>query len=369
MLFITCERLFNGSRDVVHGIHHSRTSLLQDQSPVHETAQDRPRQRYFGRPRDFGPETSDASRQHRHSSIVTEPSTRNYWIGVIWRNIKFWVALGVAVVLQILLMWSYVVLNPFVRLPFNFSFTLLISSSTQAIYALPYTVLFAFLSLAYLTIMFVLTLPSSSPSRHPKHRGAQTSAQDQKYTIFIHLYVFTWILLVLSTVGITTLRPSVGSGYLFSAWNTAVAAACLLAVIERIVLTSLGFHAATPPHPDLGEYEELEGAESGSQHFDRSYTRLGNTDERTPLIPRDGAEVHDANLLPSLRELSGEEEDSGGAGMLATWWWIPQFLVSVPVPVALFAHVTMLVLDGTSQTLADGPSPWLGGFFPSVATT
>jgi hypothetical protein len=131
MLFITYERLFNGSRAVVHGIHHSRTSSLQDQSPVHETAQDRPRQRYFGHPRDFGPldaETSDAS---RHSSIVPEPSTRIYWFDVIWRNIKFWVALGVGVASQILLMWSYVVLNPFVRLPFAFPFTLLISSSTR----------------------------------------------------------------------------------------------------------------------------------------------------------------------------------------------------------------------------------------------
>ena len=123
----------------------------------------------------------------------------------------------------------------------------------KAIYALPYTVLFAFFSLAYLTITFVLTLPSPNPSRHSKHQGAQTSAQDQKYTIFIHLYVFTWILLILSTVGIMTLRPSIGSGYLFSAWNAAVAAACLLVVIERIVLTRLDFHAATP-HPDLGEY-------------------------------------------------------------------------------------------------------------------
>jgi hypothetical protein len=129
MLFITFERLFNGSRAVVHGIRTS--SSLQDQSPVHETAQDRPSQQHFGHPRDIGPldaETSDAS---RHSSIVPELSTRNYWFGVIWRNIKFWVALGVGVASQILLMWSYVVLNPFVRLPFAFPFTLLISSSTR----------------------------------------------------------------------------------------------------------------------------------------------------------------------------------------------------------------------------------------------
>lgn len=223
---------------------------------------------------------------------------------------------------------------------------------------------FAFFSLAYLTLTFVITLPSSLPFRHIKHQqlrpGTPSSTQDQKYTIFIHLYIFTWVLLVLSTVGITTLHPSVGSGYLITVWNTGVATACLLVVIERIILTYLGLYTATPANPIVGVYEELERAASNAQHFDHSYARTGNIDERTPLIPRENVDENDASLLPSLRDLSGEEDVSGGGGTLATWWWIPQFLVSVPVPVVLFAHTIMLVLDGTSQTLADGSSPYIG---------
>ena len=38
-----------------------------------------------------------------------------YWLEVIWRHIKFWVALGITIALQFLLMWGYVLFNPFVR--------------------------------------------------------------------------------------------------------------------------------------------------------------------------------------------------------------------------------------------------------------
>lgn len=118
MLFITCEHLFDGSRDVVHESHHTRTHLPQYQSPTHEFEQDSPRQPYFGHQRSFGAleaEPSDASYQNQYSSTVRDPSTKSHWLSVIWRNVKFWVALGVAVALQVILMWSLVVFNPFVR--------------------------------------------------------------------------------------------------------------------------------------------------------------------------------------------------------------------------------------------------------------
>jgi hypothetical protein len=38
-----------------------------------------------------------------------------HWLEVIWRHIKFWVALGITIALQFLLMWGYVLFNPFVR--------------------------------------------------------------------------------------------------------------------------------------------------------------------------------------------------------------------------------------------------------------
>lgn len=44
------------------------------------------------------------------------------WLEIIWRHVKFWVALGITIALQYLLIWSYVLFNPFVsfRLPFYF---------------------------------------------------------------------------------------------------------------------------------------------------------------------------------------------------------------------------------------------------------
>lgn len=185
----------------------------------------------------------------------------------------------------------------------------------------------------------------------------QPPAQRQKHTVFFHLYILTWILLVLSTVGITELHPPLGSGYLFTIWNIAAAIACLLVSVESVVLTSLGFRPPTVASLDTEQHNRSGG---GSSRFRSS----GLSDERTPLIPRDGAETHghDGSLLPSLNDLFSGAEDEKETGPLATWWWIPQFLVSVPLPITLFAHVTTVVLDGMSQTLSDGPSPWDGKF-------
>jgi len=209
--------------------------------------------------------------------------------------------------------------------------------------------------------MFVLTFPSSLPFYFPKYHvlasvATQPTAQRQKHTIFLHLYIFTWILLVLSTVGITELRPAVGGGYLFTTWNIAVGIACMLVAVESVILTSLG--ARPPVVAGLGTEQHNQSEEGSSIRPGRS---LGSPDERTPLIPRDGAERRGDNgsLLPSLQDLSGEVVEKE-TGSLATWWWIPQFLVSVPMPIILFAHVTTIVLDSMAQTLSDGLSPWDG---------
>jgi hypothetical protein len=209
--------------------------------------------------------------------------------------------------------------------------------------------------------MFVLTFPSSLPFYFPKYHALasaaiQPPAQRQKHTIFFHLYLFTWVLLVLSTVGITKLHPPLGSGYLFTTWNIAVAIACVLVAAESLVLTFLGSTPSTMADLDTNQRNQPEdGLNPG---FSRPFA---GPDERTPLIPRneDGRHGHDGNLLPSLQDLFGEE-DERETGSLATWWWIPQFLVSVPAPIILFAHVAMITLDGMAQTLADGSSPWDG---------
>ncbi|KAJ3507166.1 hypothetical protein NLJ89_g6460 [Agrocybe chaxingu] len=264
-------------------------------------------------------------------------------IHTIWTHAKFWVAFAVAFGLLLLEILLYVVINPFV------------------VYSYPHLILVSFLALAYLGLTFTLTFPSCLPFYHPKIDNLfkphlEPPAQEQKRTIFFHLYFFTWVLLILATIGITHLDPGLGSGYLVSAWNVCAGVGASLTVVEAIVLSAL--HKSRPyAAGPAATYEELDG-----ERAPHPATSNGSSpsDERTPLLRRVDDEVpgesSDAQL--ARRDLSEEEEEGGGVGTLATWWWIPQFLVSVPIPVALLGHVTAILLDAMPQTLADGASPW-----------
>ena len=127
---------------------------------------------------------------------------------------------------------------------------------------------------------------------------------------------------------------------------------CLLVAIESLI---------SPGLRDSTGYEELEGGVEGEESIPRRPHRLfgaADADETTPLISREN-EAH----TPRGGDVDGKAEDD--VEPLSTWWWIPQFLLSVPIPIILFGHVTMLLLDSMPQTLADGASPWNGAYFGS----
>ena len=211
----------------------------------------------------------------------------------------------------------------------------------KAVYSSPYIVLFSFLSLTYLSLIFVLNFPTSLPVFSPKDVST-TPAQDKNIT-FLHLYLLTWVLVVLSTVGITSLKPGLGGGYLMSAWNTCVGLSFVMAGVAGVVAAEHGNRVV-----DHGTYEELEGEHTNEEHR-RS---VSEPDESTPLIQ------HSFQLSSTSQRLGKDKREA--ETVVGTWWWIPQFIVSVPLPVILFAHVAMLLLDSMSQTLADG-TPAAGG--------
>jgi hypothetical protein len=162
-----------------------------------------------------------------------------------------------------------------------------------------------------------------------------TPAQD-KHVTFLHLYLLTWVLLVFTTFGITYLKPGLGGGYLMSAWNVCVGLSIMMAGIAGVVTAGHEEYRAVGDEA----YEELDG--------ENTTEAVTEPDESTPLIQRSSS---------NLRRDNGEAETLAG-----TWWWIPQFIVSVPLPVILFSHVAMLLLDAMPQTIADG-SPAVSGQF------
>ena len=175
-------------------------------------------------------------------------------------------------------------------------------------------------------------------------------AVQQKHTIFFHLYTFSWILLVLATLGITQLHPGLGGGYLVSIWSACIGVACILSSFEGLV--------SSPAWKVEEEVEDLEGEEESADRR-RSHLHPEDPSETTPLIWR-GQESGHHNHHHHQIHVHDEEVEGGG---LRTWWWIPQFLVSVPVPIILLGHVTMLLLDAVPQTLSDGASAWGGMYF------
>ncbi|KAF5322344.1 hypothetical protein D9619_002200 [Psilocybe cf. subviscida] len=262
---------------------------------------------------------------HGHGHTGTQKHWALEYTDNIWNHAKFWFALAVVAGLLAGLTAVYVAINPF------------------SVYSSPYVILFSFISLAYLGLVYTITFPAWVPFYHSKYgpttAGSLNPMQEHKQAIFLHLYVFTWILLVIATVGITRVDPGVAGGYLITIWNGLLLIACALCVLEGLTTRQYSFEGT-------GEYPA--GSDDGElpRRSHRHVEDAGvEADERTPLI------WHGANegRAPEAEEDSHES--------LGTWWWLPQFLVSVPIPVILSAQVVMLLLDAMPQSLADGGKP------------
>ncbi|KAF9047881.1 hypothetical protein BJ165DRAFT_1344476 [Panaeolus papilionaceus] len=289
-------------------------------------------------------ESDDASSSSSDSDEEDEGTRRGNrrkmggWGARLWVCCKFWVALVASGGVLAGWVWMWVVGNPF------------------AIYSSPYLILLSALSLTYLVQTYILAIPHSfpffSPSPSSSWKHHLTPHQQSKHITLHALYIFTWLLLLLSTLGITQLHPGIASGYLMSTWNTVVGLACVMGAVESGVAVARGrkdeeSDSDSEEEDEDGEdgvYDELEG----NGRARRGAHAPAAHDERAPLLRNDSA--------PPLPGPMGKEREG-----IDSIWWLPQFLVSVPLPVVLFGNVAMLVLDGMSQGVVDGG--WVGGVY------
>ncbi|KAH7920604.1 hypothetical protein BV22DRAFT_1097866 [Leucogyrophana mollusca] len=247
------------------------------------------------------------------------------WVGTkevakgFWNWAKFWVALVLGAGFQALLVLGYVNLNPFI------------------IHSHPYLVLASSLSLSYLTTVLAMTFPLT------KHNVVPAPEQ-QKFSILLQTYVFTWILLVFSTV---VLRKSdIGGTYFVTAWNFVVLLGSVLACLEGMT-GARGFEAEIH-----GEGE----APTENRRFVRGirYEAVRSSDG---INGRRGEEVEDAEpteitpLVQRPHSPKPEGEEQGAIG-----WWLLQLLIVVPLPAILLFHVTVFLVNAMNQTLTDGNS-------------
>jgi hypothetical protein len=174
-----------------------------------------------------------------------------------------------------------------------------------------------------------------------RHRSQQP--EQQKLTILIQIYIFTWILLLLSTV--VAKESGIGGLYFVSAWNMAVFLGSVFGCLEVM----FGSKGAEGESRDGVQFEAHDTA-GGVEAAERDHGAVVETEptEITPLIQQ-----HRARPPTLLRSRQDE---------WAAVWWILQAVAAVPIPVILVVHIAVILLASLPQTLSDGSSPVIGTF-------
>ncbi|KIJ15630.1 hypothetical protein PAXINDRAFT_176502 [Paxillus involutus ATCC 200175] len=238
----------------------------------------------------------------------------------LWGPAKFWAALVVSACLQAALIAGYVDLNPFV------------------IHTYPFLVLTSATTLAYLTTVLVLTFPLNK-------YGIVPAPEQQKLSILSQTYIFTWILLVFSTVLVR--KIAIGGTYFITAWNAVVLLGSIVAYVEGMT-SARGFEPEHDTEPEGQRYAR------GIRY------EAVRTDEPTNGRQTPGRIVEDpepTEITPLVRRERPLPPRPAGEEQGAIGWWILQLLLVVPLPVILIFHIAIQLLGAMNQTLTDGNDP------------
>jgi hypothetical protein len=209
----------------------------------------------------------------------------------------------------------------------------------QIVYSSPYLVLASTLSLACLSTILIISVPSPSRffrrlSPSSQHHGEIPPADAQKNSTLLQTYILTWLFLVVSTIAVGQL--GIGGVYVVSAWNVGVLAGVMVGVVEGLVWgLAVGVVA--------GEVSEGETEAHGASELEGD----GATED-TPLLRPQRAST-------DVQPVGRNAKQDGAFG-----WWFVQLLLVVPIPVILVSHIGLVLLGALPQTLVDGSSAAVG---------
>ncbi|KAF8552963.1 hypothetical protein OG21DRAFT_1442723 [Imleria badia] len=238
-----------------------------------------------------------------------------------WSLTKFWVALAISIGLQAALIAGYVHLNPFI------------------IHSLPFLVFASASSLAYLSMVLVVSFPCNLC-------GIVLAPEQQKLSILLQLYGLTWVLLVFSTVVLRS--AEIGSTYFITAWNVCVLLGCIAGLVEATT-SAPGFEA----EPEVGS--ERASYVGGARYQAISTEEDGDGQQSSHRLIEDPEPTETTPLVPHQHLRTPTPPPDEGQGAIG--WWILQLLLVVPLPAILVFHIAVMLLGATNQTLTDGNSP------------
>ncbi|KAI0765712.1 hypothetical protein BD413DRAFT_481922 [Trametes elegans] len=280
---------------------------------------------------------------------------------------RFWMALIFTALVHAGLIAGFLNLNPYI------------------VHSHAYVVLTIFLGLSFLGLVLPL---------QALHYFLPPTFASQKLTTTLSLYSFSWLLLVVSTVAIST--HHLGSLY----WTTFFNISAWLAVVLELVRAG----RRGDPGNERGTYSFLfssheeqemraegavasrrlvrgvrydaveqsaDDAEAGPNggHATEGEGEIVETDptEITPLIHQHRRQTEGGGELltvdsPEDIKVVGKPADEYG-------WWIAQLLLLVPPLAILLFQVEVLLLNATMHTLVDGSAPFTVYLIPAVFST
>ncbi|KAI8970991.1 hypothetical protein BD414DRAFT_540578 [Trametes punicea] len=288
-----------------------------------------------------------------------EESRRKFIMRALLGWERLWVALLFTVLVHIALVTGFLKLNP------------------NIVHSHAYAVLSTFWGSSFLGI--VLPLQSL-------HHVLPPTFASQKLTTTLSLYSFTWILLVVSTVAMSTRHY--GSLYWATFFN---AGAWLAAVLELVRAgrrrdpgNEMGTYSFLFTSPEEREFR-AEGAvpgrrlvrgvlyEAPEEHVEGNPVAGGRRVDDGEQIGREGdiVETEPTEITPLIHQ--HRRQSQGGGEYLTVdppedvkvvgrpadeyGWWIAQALLLIPAITVLLFQLEILLLNATMHTLVDGSPP------------
>ncbi|KAJ4471542.1 hypothetical protein J3R30DRAFT_3526281 [Lentinula aciculospora] len=269
---------------------------------------------------DLPPESEDANIQpHQNDSKWVKAKHR---VGgssrVLWKHGRFWIALIVTIGAQIGLVAGFINLNPFV------------------VYRVPSIPILSSFTLSILILSLVLSPPFVNHNAHilVLSRAPTTTnvpAWASFRTLLIHSYIFSWLLVLLSTVSITQFEFG-GVLYMTSACNG-------LTWFAAVICGVAGCFG-------VAETAELKVVKASRNDDDVPETEdETEVNERTPLVGRKHLRVVKNYSTDGIDPVENPQPYV---------LWILVLLIYVPFPLILVSHVAIFLVPSVNQTMIDG---------------
>ncbi|CDO78073.1 hypothetical protein BN946_scf184708.g7 [Trametes cinnabarina] len=287
---------------------------------------------------------------------------------------RFWVALILTALVHVALTVGFLRLNPYVGLSAYYTFKTTANSALQVVHSHAYAVLSISLALSFLSIVLPL---------QALHAILPPTFASQKLATTLSLYFFTWLLLVVSTVAISTKHY----GFLYfatflnvGAWFAGVLE-LVHAVRRRDPGNELGTHSFLFTSPEE-QQTRSEGAVPGRrlvrgvlhevpENHDGAHIAADGNNGQAGHSGDDIVETEPTEITPLIHQHRRRSQGGGeyltvdppedvkvmGKPVDEYGWWIAQALLLVPAIGVLLFQLEVLLLNATMHTLVDGSSP------------